>query len=148
MSSTHKKCFQLSPSWWPLKVNGHSMQCMQQTQVTKPHKKVSQKPFHTDRHFSHNLEKQNPTRQIVHMPKRFCWTVVTLAKNITNCVITIYITLHYQYFTLHFGAFLRFFLHIHVHNFLVLYDLSPSLPEGLSRWQLLELLWNTWVWWE
>lgn len=47
-------------------------------------------------------------------------------KNITNCIVTIYITLYYitltTLITLHFEAFLRF---LHIHIFSWLYNLAP-----------------------
>ena len=52
-----------------------------------------------------------------------------LAKSIMYCVVTIYITLHY--ITLHFWAFLKFFLGIHI--FSRLYNLPPHQAFWSSR---------------
>ena len=85
------------------------------------------------------------------LPEEACWFAKTitncvhaeeillkrLAKNITHCVIMIYITL--CYITLHFGVFLRFFrIYISSRGSIICRLVRPSgLPDALTRWQYL-----------
>ena len=102
--------------------------------------------------FSWYADRSTSTPRIVHVlnKKEARWLAPTikncaraeqillnrLAKNIANCVVTIYITLHYitlHYFTL--WAFVRFFSHTHI--FSRLYNLPPRQAFwSLTRWQL------------
>ena len=60
-----------------------------------------------------------------------------LAKNITYCVVTIYITLHYFTLLYTFECLWDFFpVYISSHGSIICHLVRPSgLPEGLTRWQ-------------